>query len=77
MSGKKSSKTRITVAFTCNADGSEKWPIFYIGKSKNPRCFKKKSPAQCGFYYQNNKSAWMTAEFFEEYVNTQLRNTSL
>jgi hypothetical protein len=36
MSGKKSSKFRITVGFLCNADGSEKWPIFFIGKSKKP-----------------------------------------
>jgi hypothetical protein len=66
MSGKKSNKFHTTVAFMCNADGSEKWPIFFIGKSKNPRCFKKKSLKARGFYYHNNKTAWMTSEFFEE-----------
>jgi hypothetical protein len=50
----------------CNADGSEKWPIFFIGTSKNPRCFKKKSLKAHSFYYRNNKTAWMTSEFFEE-----------
>lgn len=68
MSGKKSSKFRITLGFACNADGSEKFPPIYIGKSKRPRCFKKKTPAQYGFYYRNNKKAWMTAVLFEECV---------
>jgi hypothetical protein len=66
MSGKKRSKFRLTLAFACNADGSEKIPIFFIGKSKQPRCFKKLSPASRGFYYRNNKKAWMTSELFEE-----------
>ena len=66
MSGKKSSKFRITVGFLCNADGSEKWPIFFIGKSKKPRCFGKITPQQRGFYYRNNKTAWMTSAYFEE-----------
>ncbi|KIM74849.1 hypothetical protein PILCRDRAFT_79648, partial [Piloderma croceum F 1598] len=66
MKGKKSNKFRITVTFACNTDGSEKLPIFYIGKSKQPQCFKKTSPHQAGFYYHNNKTAWMTSQYFEE-----------
>jgi len=66
MSGKKSNKFRITVGFLCNADGSEKWPIFFIGKSKKPRCFGKKTPQQHGFYYRYNKTAWMTSAYYEE-----------
>jgi len=68
MSGKKKEKFRITIAFACNADGSEKLQPIYIGKSKKPRCFKKESPEQRGFYYRNNKTAWMTSEIFEEWV---------
>jgi hypothetical protein len=64
MSGKKTSKFRITVALACNADGSEKMPAMFIGKSKQPRCFGKVSPATQGFYYWNNKKAWMTGELF-------------
>ena len=66
MSGKKSNHSHITVTFICNQDGSEKWPIFYIGKSKQPQRFKKKKMAEYGFHYQNNKTSWMTARFFEE-----------
>jgi DDE superfamily endonuclease len=68
MSGKKRDKFRITMAFACNADGSEHFPPIYIGRSKKPRCFKGWTPAQLGLYYQNNKTAWMTSELFEECV---------
>jgi hypothetical protein len=66
MSGKKKDKFRITVGLACNADGSEKMPLFFIGKSKQPRCFDKRPPKSYGIYYRNNQKAWMTAELFEE-----------
>ncbi|KIJ04375.1 hypothetical protein PAXINDRAFT_122841 [Paxillus involutus ATCC 200175] len=68
MSGKKKEKFRITLGLAANADGSEKLPLIYIGKSKKPRCFGNKTPQSCGFYYRNNKKAWMTAELFEEWI---------
>ncbi|KIJ08822.1 hypothetical protein PAXINDRAFT_34512, partial [Paxillus involutus ATCC 200175] len=45
----------------------KKWPVFYIGKSKQPRCFGKRTPEQHGFWYRNNKTAWMTSAIFEQY----------
>jgi len=39
MSGKHANKFRITLCFACNADGSQKRDIFFIGKSKKPCCF--------------------------------------
>lgn len=66
LSGLKKSKQRITILFCCNADGSEKLPPFFIGKAERPRCFRKKSGKELGFYYRNNKKAWMTAVLFEE-----------
>jgi hypothetical protein len=66
LSGMKKSKERVTVLFACNADGSEKLPLFFIGKSKQPRCFGKRTGEEHGFYYRNNKKAWMTAVLFEE-----------
>ena len=57
------------IGFACNADGNEKLPAFFIGKSAKPKCFNKKTPNEHGFYYQNNKKAWMTSELFEEYVS--------
>ena len=51
----------------CNADGTKKLPLFFVGKAAKPQCFKKKTPEECGFYYRNNKKAWMTSELFEEW----------
>ena len=66
LSGTKRSKEQITITFACNADGSEKLPLFFIGKSERPRCFRKKTGKELGFHYKNNKKAWMTALLFEE-----------
>lgn len=68
MSGVKQDKTRITMGFTANADGSDKRRPFFIGKAKNPRCFKKKSGHALGFEYYWNKSAWMTGSICQMYV---------
>lgn len=40
ITGGKKEKARITANFCCNASGSDKLPIQFIGKAKNPRCFK-------------------------------------
>ena len=66
MSEKKSDKFRITMGLACNADRSEKLPIISIGKYAKPWCFLGKSPQAYGFYYQNNKKAWMMMVIFEE-----------
>jgi hypothetical protein len=67
MSGKKQIKTCLSILFTCNADGSEKFQPLIIGKWKKPHCFQK--PVEdYRFYYWNNKKAWMTSEIFEEWV---------
>ena len=66
MSGKRASKFRITLCFACNADGSEKKDLFFIGKYKKPRCFGRQGPTARGFYYHSNKTAWMTESLFEE-----------
>jgi hypothetical protein len=66
MSGKQANKFRITVAFACNSNGTEKKDLFFIGKSKKPRCFGGKAAIARGFYYRANKTAWMTGALFQE-----------
>ena len=66
ISGKRANKFRVTLCFACNADGSQKRDLFFIGKSKKPRCFGRQGPNARGFYYRSNKTAWMTASLFEE-----------
>ena len=66
ISGKKVNKFRITLALLCNADGSQKFPIFYIGRAKHPVAFNQQDPNQGGFRYHHNKTVWMTSVLFEE-----------
>lgn len=68
--GGKKDKSRITILFTCNADGSKKWKPFVIGKSLKPRCFKGKDlPTE----YTANKTAWMTSKIFQKYLSDRNR----
>jgi hypothetical protein len=67
-SGTKKSKDRITIALTSNADGSEKFLAWVIGKSENPRCFKKINRNSLRMIYRFNKSKWMTGLICEEYL---------
>jgi hypothetical protein len=68
MSSKKKEKFCISIRLACNTDGSERLKPIVIVRAKKLWCFKKQSPEQCGFYYWNNKKAWMIAALFEEYV---------
>lgn len=62
LKGNKQSKVRVTVLVGSNMDGSEKMPLFVIGKSKNPRALKNvKIPVR----YTANKKAWMRSDIFE------------
>ncbi|GFR74433.1 tigger transposable element-derived protein 4 [Elysia marginata] len=57
--GGKQAKERVTVLCCANMDGSEKWPLFVIGKFKQPRCFKglRRLPVSC----DANKKAGFSA----------------
>ena len=67
ISGKKVNKFQITLAFLCNANGSQKFLIFYIGRARHPMAFNQQDPNQAGFHYSHNKMAWMTSEFFDKW----------
>ena len=60
--GGKQSKERITTLVCANMSGSDKLPMFVLGKSSKPRCFKnaKTLPTQ----YNANMKAWMTSTLF-------------
>lgn len=48
-----------------NANGSEKLPLLFIGKSATPRWFKNKSEA---VQYTSTKKAWMTTTVFQSWL---------
>ncbi|GMF33206.1 unnamed protein product [Phytophthora lilii] len=58
--GVKKTKTRIRVALTSNADGSDALPPLCLGRAKQPFGFKKHTAAQLGFKYKANQKARMT-----------------
>lgn len=64
--GGKLSKQRLTILLCANMSGTEKREVFVIGKSVRPHCFKhvKKLPV----IYRGNSKAWMTSDFFSEYL---------
>ena len=64
-SGGKLSKIRITGMATANAVG-DKIPMFVIGNSQKPRCFKNVKFLPCR--YRNQKKSWMDGALFEEWV---------
>ena len=61
--GLKLDKTRITVNLCCNEDGSDKVPLWFIGKAQRPHCFSQNrisNPENLGIFWRWNSSAWMT-----------------
>ena len=63
--GGKHSKLRLAGLTGANAVG-EKLPLFVIGKSKKPQCFKHIKHLPCR--YRSMKKSWMDSILFEEWV---------
>lgn len=68
LAGRKKEKERISVLACANAEGSEKFELMIIGKSRKPRAFKKRTGSELGFDYHANKKAWMTQTLFFEWL---------
>ncbi|XP_065654668.1 uncharacterized protein LOC136081290 [Hydra vulgaris] len=63
--GGKNSKVRLIGIAAGSATG-EKLPMFVIGKSKNPPCFKHIKQLPCT--YKNQLKSWMTGDLFTEWA---------
>ena len=64
--GGKQSKERISALVCANMSGTDKVPLFVLGKAAKPRCFKsvKTLPTE----YDSNAKAWMTGDIFTQWV---------
>lgn len=62
--GGKHAKDRITLLVAASAKG-EKLPLFAIGKSKRPHCFR--GVLNLPVKYEANAKAWMNSELFEQW----------
>ena len=69
-SGGKNSKIRLTGLAAANMCG-KKIPMFILGKSDKPRCFKRIKSTPCRQRAQ--KKWWMDSELFKEWVREQDR----
>ena len=65
--GGKKAKDRITVLNCANMIGDEKRPLLVIGKSNRPRCFPK-DLSNLPVLYRDSTNAWMTSNFFREWL---------
>lgn len=81
--GFKKIKERLSIVLCCNADGTEKYPLTIIGKSKKPRCFKNFNVSNFCNYVGTNR-AWMNSSIFTNWLydlnkhfKKQRRNTLL
>ncbi|XP_052071173.1 tigger transposable element-derived protein 4-like [Mytilus californianus] len=66
VAGSKKSKDRITVMVAANMTDTDKRPLLVIGKSQQPRCFR--GVQHLPVTYKANKNAWMTSEYFKEWI---------
>lgn len=66
--GSKKSKERVTLMFCANADGTDKWKLTMIGKSRNPRCFKGIDQRHLPVTYMSQKNAWMDQYVYRHWI---------
>jgi hypothetical protein len=66
--GKNLSKERITVGLAANATGTHKLTPVIVAHARRPRCFGKNFNPEIYCHYFYNKSAWMTAVVFTEWI---------
>ncbi|GAV04368.1 hypothetical protein RvY_14656 [Ramazzottius varieornatus] len=70
--GVKLKKERVTVLLTGNALG-ERFPVWLVGKSEQPRAFTKagvssRDTIKHNFCYRHNSTSWMTGKIFSEFL---------
>lgn len=68
ISGRKQVKKRLTIAVCCNADGSTKLPLLFVGAVQKPRCFGKQTPQQLGVLYEVTPKGWMISQLFQSWI---------
>jgi hypothetical protein len=70
-SGRKKDKARVTVGLTCNATGTDRLPLWFIGTANRPHCFRSEHLTgldTIGAVWRHNKTAWMNHYIMKEYL---------
>lgn len=66
--GLKREKARISLCFCVNATGSDRLPVWIIGKAKTPRALRNVSISTMGGRWRWNKKAWMNTTIMCEWL---------
>jgi hypothetical protein len=66
--GLKKDKARISIAFCTNATGTDRLPVWFIGKAKVPRALKNVNVNSMGGRWRSNTKAWMTTTVMGEWL---------
>lgn len=68
--GIKGSKSRVTVHFCVNADGSDKLQPWFIGRARVPASFGARNinPLTLGIHWRHNQKAWMNTVLMMEWL---------
>ncbi|GEQ72890.1 hypothetical protein JCM33374_g6578 [Metschnikowia sp. JCM 33374] len=61
-------KSRITITFCTNANGTDKSPLHFIGKSRNPRDLGAREKSTYQWNWRSSKTACMTADLMDEWL---------
>lgn len=70
LAGSKLDKSRISLHFCCNSDGSDKLPLLAIGKHARPRSFRRQGVNinRLNLIWRHNGKAWMTTSIFLDWL---------
>jgi hypothetical protein len=68
--GLKKDKSRISVVFATNATGTDRIPVWFIGKAKTPRALRNVSVSTMGGQWRWNKKAWMNTIIMVEWLQS-------
>src|ERR1700685_1567996 len=68
--GQKKKKDRVTVMMTANADGSDKTKLWFVGKAKQPRAFRRAgiNPSSTSVKWEHNSTAWWNTKIMIDYL---------
>lgn len=68
--GLKKDKSRVSLAFATNATGTDRLPVWFIGKSNAPRALRNISVPTVGGQWRWNKKAWMNTVIMVEWLQS-------
>ena len=68
--GLKKDKARISLAFTTNDTGTDRFELWAIGKAKEPRALKKFNFGAHKVIWRSNQKAWFTTVIMEEWYRS-------